>query len=93
MAKNILDMLTSTQHCSALCRLAWPDQEASLDTLCHHRIIESLELEEIMKAIWPNHPSMDRDTYSSIRCSEPHPAENVSLHDCVEGLSFLKDIL
>lgn len=46
-----------------------------------------------MKAIWPNYPSMDRDTYSSIRCSEPHSAENVSLHDCVEGLSFLKDIL
>jgi len=26
-----------------------------------------------LKVIWSNSPAMNRDTYSSIRCSEPHP--------------------
>ena len=37
-------------------------------------IIESLELEEILKGHLVHSPTMSRDTHSSIRCSEPHPA-------------------
>ena len=40
----------------------------------NHRIIEPFELEGIFKAIWSNSPAVNMDSYSSARCSEPHPA-------------------
>jgi len=39
-----------------------------------HWIIERFELEETLKGRLVPLPAMDRDTHSSIRCSEPRPA-------------------
>jgi len=33
-----------------------------------------LNWERPLKAVWSNSPAMNRETYSSIGCSEPHPA-------------------
>jgi len=43
----------------------------SLKLARYYRITESLELEGSLKVIWSNSPAVRRDTYSSIRCSEP----------------------
>ena len=40
----------------------------------HVLIIELFELEGTLKGHLVQPPAMNRDTYSPIRCSEPHPA-------------------
>jgi len=44
------------------------------DDFYDHRITELFELEEFFKGHPVQHPAMNRDTYSSIRYSEPRPA-------------------
>jgi len=71
MEQNFLDYFSDffSDYCKSLAKLLSP-----LQMVVAFRMIESFELEGTFKGHLVQHPAVKGDTYSSIRCSEPHPS-------------------